>query len=519
MDEPPAINRTVNLNAGAGNDALEDLLLAGLANVDDRNQLRPQLAEALPTIENGLWRLLPDGRMETTWRLRPSAQWHDGAPFSANDLLFTARVGQDRELPIRRARVFDLIDGFDAPDPQTLKVSWKRTFIYADTLFTRTVLPPMPEHLLGQAYAEEKPAFAHLPYWTQEFVGTGPFRVRDWVRGSHVTLEANERYVLGRPRVDQVEVRFIPDQNALSASLLAGAVELTLGRSLTLDPAIQVRDQWRAGTMELGFVNWFVIYPQLLTPSPGVIADVQLRRALLHAIDRQQMVESLQAGLATVAHTRIHPSEPEYAEIAPLVARYDYDPRRAAQIIEGLGYTKGADGLYRDGANQRLSVEVRSGAGDDLTEKSMLSVADFWKRLGVDAEPFVLPPERDRDAEFRAIFPGFWMIRQPNDPSSLEDFRSSAAPLPETRYQGRNRPRYINPEWDALIERHFTTVARAERTQVLAQIESHIADRLIMMGLYYNTEPILFGNRLLNVTARKASDSTHSWNAEHWEIR
>lgn len=518
MDEPPAVNRTFNLNAGPGNDALEDLLVAGLANVDGTNAFRPQLAEAVPTVENGLWRVFPDGRMETTWNLRPDARWHDGSPFTSSDLLFTAKVGQDRELQIRRNPVYELIEAIEAPAPSIVTIRWKVPYIYADNVFNRGTAPPIPEHLLAQTYFGDKAGFEQLPYWTEEFVGAGPFKVREWVKGSHVLLAANEQYVLGKPKIDQLEVRFIRDANALSASLLAGVVEATLGRSLTLDPAIQVRDAWREGRLEVGFSAWFVTYPQLLSPTPSLLTDLQFRRALLHAVDRQLMVEHLQGGLTSAAHTRIHPSAPEYPEIAAQVPRYEYDPRRASQLLESLGLNKGPDGFFRGAQAQRIAVEVRATGGDDLTEKTMFFVADTWKRLGIDTEPFVVPVQLERDLEHRATFPGFTVVRQPNSPSSLDDFHSSAAPSAETRFQGRNRPRYMNAEFDALIGRFYTTIPKKERTQVLGEIEAHIADRLIMMGLYYNTEPTLISNRLVNVRAR-AEDSTHTWNAEQWDVR
>ncbi len=85
MSDPPSISSEV-VGAGSGTiqggDALEDLVNAGLTEVDDKGTLRPQLSEVVPTLDNGLWRLLPDGRMETTWTLRAGAVWHDGVPFS-----------------------------------------------------------------------------------------------------------------------------------------------------------------------------------------------------------------------------------------------------------------------------------------------------------------------------------------------------------------------------------------------------------------------------------------------------
>src|SRR6266545_606572 len=90
-----------------GADALEELVNAGLANHDSSGSLRPQLAEAVPSLSNGLWRLLPEGRMELTWTIRQAAQWHDGTPFTSDDLLFTYQVGADREVTTFRDTTLD----------------------------------------------------------------------------------------------------------------------------------------------------------------------------------------------------------------------------------------------------------------------------------------------------------------------------------------------------------------------------------------------------------------------------
>src|SRR5438093_10305701 len=97
--ELPTVSKTLNTII-PGATGLDRLVSAGLTTTDDRGVLHPQLAEAVPSLENGQWKLLPDGAMETTWRLRPNVKWHDGAPITPDDIAFGVRVGQDRELPL-----------------------------------------------------------------------------------------------------------------------------------------------------------------------------------------------------------------------------------------------------------------------------------------------------------------------------------------------------------------------------------------------------------------------------------
>lgn len=518
IDEPVGFNGIMAYNRGGGNDVMEDLLHAGVANYDNRSVLFPQLAETLPSVESGTWTVLPDGRMETVWTLRANAQWQDGTAFTTKDLLFTLEVAQTRDIPVRGHVAYQLLGGSEAIDAHTLRLQWTKPFIDADKLFMRTFAPPLPEHLVRRAYTEDRGSFADLPYWTEAFVGAGPYRLKEWARGSHIVLAANDSYVLGKPKIDEIVMRFIGDPNTIVASLLSGAVELTLGRNLTLEPASQVRDQWQEGRLELAYKSWIMMYPQLLTPSPAVVGNLDFRRALMHALDRQQLVDSLQGGLVPVAHMMLSPDTLEHKESLGSIVRYENDPRRAVQLIDSLGYTRRADGGFRNTAGERLAVEVRATAGEDVFEKSVLAVGDYWQRIGVAVEPVIVPRQRDQDLEYITTFPGFNLTRQPNQLEALGDHRISQAPLPENGYRGRNRARYLNPEFDALVDRYFSTIPRAERLEIVKQVMHHITTNLTMMGLFYNTEPTLISNRLTGVTAR-TGDGTHAWNAHLWDVQ
>jgi len=496
---------------------MERLVNVGLATVDATGTLRGQLAEAVPTVENGLWRLLPDGRMETTWKIRPEAQWHDGAPFTSDDVLFTVKVEQDREVPIRRDAAYDRVESFEAPDPHTITVKWKMPYIQADLLLNSSAV--QPRHILEKTYVEDKPSFSQIPFWNQEFVGTGPFKLREFVRGSHVLVQANDRYVLGRPKLDEVEVKFIPDANTLFANVLAGTVDVTMGRGIAIEQAIQVRDQWREGKADMTFRSWIVLYPQFINPTPAIIANVQFRRALMHAMDRQQMADTIQAGMVPMAHAFLNPSEPDYKTIESSIIRYEYDPARAAQLIEGLGYRKGTDGFYRDAEGRRLTLEPWTTAETSIHLKAFYPVIDDWQRVGLTVEGQVLPAQRAQERDYRAQFPTTLLWRQPNSLASLSRYHSNTTPLPENTFVGTNNARYQNAEWDNIIDRYFSTVPKAERDQVLAQAVRHMTENLNVMGLFYDTEPMFIANRLVNIAPPKADNQNLSGNAHEWDTR
>jgi peptide/nickel transport system substrate-binding protein len=523
MSDPKAVSSN-DVVAGSGTiqggDALEDLVNAGMVVIDNKGKLHAQLAEAVPSLENGLWKLLPDGRMEMTWHIREGAQWHDGTPFTPDDLIFSTALARDRDLPLFREPAADLIESIQAPDARTVVVTWKQPFIQADTVFGRRIIQPRPRHIFEQAYTEAKDTVTGLPYWTTGYVGTGPYKVREWTTGAHVVLEANDRFVLGRPKIDQIEVRFIPSPDTLAANILAGEVQLTLGRNLSLAQALQIRDQWQAGHVGVGYKNWIAAYPQLMNPSqPALLANVELRRALLYALDRQQLVETLQAGIVPVADSILPPSDPAYPLVQNSIVRYGYDPARAAQIVQGLGYAKGADGVYRDGAGQALNIQVQTSADDDAQVAGNLALADAWKQFGLASESYLLPQAQRNDREVVANYPGVRVWRQPNDIDDLRRYSSNMAPMAENRFQGGNRSRYQNPALDGIIDRYMTTIPLDQRMSVLGEVLHHLTDQVVVMGLWYNTEPVEISNRLINVNPRDAGQTTEAWNAHEWDLQ
>jgi len=514
MSNPTVLSMELSPSGIRGADALVQLVNAGLTIEDNRTMLQPGLADAVPTVENGLWKVLPDGRMETTWRIRPNAKWHDGAPITSADFVFSGQVRQDRELSEFHLTVWESVDEVQAPDPATVMVKWRRPYIRADGLFTT---PPLPRHLLEKLYTEEKSRFRELPYWSQEFVGAGPYRLKEWASASYLILEAHDSYVLGRPRIDIVEVKIIPESSTLVANLLAGAVELTLGLTLSLEQAVQVRDQWRGGRVDVNVQDWVVMFPQFINANPSVITDLRFRRALIQAIDREQMAETIQYGLVPVAHAIVYPGTPEYAAVEPRIVKYDYDQRGAIQTIESLGYTRRSDGFFRDASDQRLAVQIQSSAVLDINMKTLYPVADSLQRAGVGVDVDIVPPQRASDREYRASFPGFSLQRQPGGTRSLDRYPGSEARLPERNYTGNNNARYINADFDSALDRYNTAIPIMERYQALAEVVHHMSDQVTVFPFFYDTKSSMIGGRLHNVTGM-GDESTQAWNAQDWDV-
>jgi peptide/nickel transport system substrate-binding protein len=404
--------------------------------------------------------------------------------------------------------------------PRSAVVTWKQPFIEADALFSTgqagaSRSTPLPRHLLESEYLTNKAGFTELRYWSDEFVGLGPFRLKEWARGSHLILAAFDGYVLGRPKIDEIEVRFIPDPNTMIANMLSGALDMPHGSVVGIDQALTVKEQWRDGQVSIAPSGWVVAYPQSIDPQPRVVLNPQFRRALVHAVDRQQMVDTLMNGLLPVADSVFTPGTPEYEATERGVVRYAYDPRRAGQILEELGYSRGGDGMFRDASGQPLQMEVRSYAQRDIHHKTLFPLVGFWRQIGIAAEPVALSADRARDAREQATFPSFLVLRQPNGVDRMVGLHSSQARTAERNYQGTNNGRYQSPELDALIERFQMTIPWTGRMQVAEQIVRHYTEQLPVLSLFYDALPVFVSNRVRNVHPH----DNLAWNVHEWELR
>src|SRR5205814_1171522 len=150
-----------------------------------------------------------------------------------------------------------------------------------------------------------------------------------------------------------------------------------------------------------------------------------------------------------------------YAAIERSIVRYEFDPRRAAQLLDELGLGRGPDGMYRDNAGQRLAVEVRSTQSDANT-KAMLAVADAFTRVGVNGEPMSIP-RQGATPEWEVSFPGYRLANQDSGIAGISNLLdSSAAPLPERGFKApdwpKNRGSYVNPDYDAIMQRFNSTI-------------------------------------------------------------
>src|SRR4051794_24099474 len=504
--EPKTVYALFGQAGVRGADALNALVNSGFSTLDGAGSVIPLLAEAVPSVENGLWTVDRDGTMETIWRIREGARWHDGMPLTPDDFVFTAQVLRDRDLPFTAelAALRSLRD-VEARDTRTVVAHWNGLYANADRVFGVVALP-LPKHLLEPTYLNAKDTLTDLPYWRDSFVGNGPYKISAWSPGSSMMFSAFDEYPLGRPRIDTIEMRFVLDANTLVSQVLAGDIEITLGRSFSPEQGALVRQRWQEGRVYIGAPSSALnIWPQFKEPSPSIIGDVRFRKALYQALDRDTMAESLESGLVPRADSWLLPTLPEYKSLEHLIVRYSYDPRIGTRAIEGLGFTRGVDGMFRDANDQPLKMEVRSITLPDINARTQLVVRDQWQQVGVTIDSYIIPPQ-DTDPALTRNFPGFLILRIPADVIAGASAMHSRTPP---------RGGYTTPDFDSLIERFELTIARASRLEIAGQIVHEMTDQLTIVPLFYDPGIGFVKNRMRNVPAL---GDAPPWNVQEWDV-
>ncbi|HEY3116047.1 MAG TPA: ABC transporter substrate-binding protein [Chloroflexota bacterium] len=504
-----------------GVDSLERLAAVGLTVPDPSSTGRvTRLAETAASVDNGLWKLAPDGSMDLRWTIKNGAVWSDGTAITTDDLLFTAQVVRDRDQPIFSHVAYSSLGSVEAIDQRTISTHWTQPFINADQLFSSEIAMPFPRHVLEEAYRTDKEHFIDHPGWGPEFVGAGPYKVVDWQLSSFVTFTANDRYIMGRPKIDDITVKFIPDPNTLAANILAGEVQSVWGGRTDIEWAQEVADRWQEGHLETRFASMLQIYPQMIGSSPAVVSNsADFRRAMLYALDRRTMAEVLQPGQMALGDSFLAPTEPEWTYVESAIVKYEYDPRKALQLLDGAGYTKGGDGFLVDGSGQRLAFQIRTSQGDVTQEKAMFASADDWQHLGVDVERFLVPSQRANDAEFRATFPAFDLKRQAGTMEYARSYHTRGIALPENNFLvSGNNSRYRSPEMDVAVDKYFTTVPWDQRMEWGRKIVHILSDDVGWIGLYHLVGPELWPDRLLNLRQGRNENNRLEFMYE-WELK
>jgi peptide/nickel transport system substrate-binding protein len=538
-DQPPAQRESRPLNvvlriepfditdsASSRNNFGKAIFGSTLVHLDRNENPYPVLAETVPQLNTDTWRVFPDGRMETTFRLRPGLVWHDGAPFTAEDFIFTRRANaarMDWGLSVSSISPVEhrTIDEIVAPDARTVVFKWKQLYIDAGTPDVKPVPRHILEAVLDQGVSE---AYGAHAYWTTQYVGVGPYRLSHWEPGAYIEGTAFDRYALGRPKIERIRITWSGDPNATVARLLAGDADIALDQAIQFQQAATLRREWaarNAGQVVLtaSQVRQLQVQHRPAYASPSTVLDARFRRAIAHSLDRQALADAMLDGEGQAAETVAPRSISYYAEIERVVPTHPFDLRRAEQILAEMGIAKGADGVFVSPTDGRMTPEVL-GIAEGQEGQETTIVVDFLKKAGFDPTLRLVPAALiNQSDEMKATFPSFRTnYTGANRSMSAERQLGSRAAAPENRWGGTNKTGWNNPEHDRLYEAWTQALERDERTRIAIQIVKITNEELPYIPTYFNMEVVAHGAGLQGPHPA-ALESTPYENVHEWSWR
>jgi peptide/nickel transport system substrate-binding protein len=515
------VARDLQEASGVGLYLTRRMFNADLALLDGGGAMHPYLTEALPQLNTDTSKVFPNGRMETTYRLKPSLAWHDGTPLAADDFAFAWRLYANPALGMARRLPMCSMEDVIAVDSQTFVVHWNTLYPDAAGMTDRHGdLPALPRHILARQYDEDPQSVLNHPYWTREFVGLGPYRVERWEPGAFIEANAFAGHALGKPRIDRIKMLFMSDSNAVLAAMRAGDVHLSADSSLRAEHAILLKRDWaeRQGGDVLFHPNqWRAVHVQHRAEivNPRALLDVRVRKALAYTIDRTAINEAVYGGTLGYADSVISPRS-EWGQAADRAAvKYPLDLRRAEQLLGEAGFAKAPDGIYSSASAGRLSVELKTNAASD-NEAEMSIMAAGWRQVGMDVQEAVLPAAQAQDNEVRSTFRGLYSNNTPPGEAGIVNHTSSRIPRPETRWNGSNRGGWSDAEYDRLADAFGMTLDRAERNRQVAEMVRIFTDDVAAISLFFRVQPWVYISAIKGLDREVAPEAMAAWNIHQW---
>jgi peptide/nickel transport system substrate-binding protein len=494
-----------------------DFWLKSLWSFDGDGNPVAEIAAEIPTPDNG--GLSADG-LTLTVKLRDDIKWSDGEPLTAKDFVFTYDMWMaDSNTVASRYPYEDYVASVEAPDDHTLVVTFKEPYAaWQTSIFTGLGSGGvLPEHILRPVF-EADGTLDNAAWNTAPTVGAGPFVFKEWEADSHMTFEANPNWI-NPPKLQEVFIRMADDAGQ-EAAIVAGDTDI--GGFLDWSQADAINNSGKAKftTQPSGYdEGWYLNFnPETAHPA---MLDVNVRKAIVLATDREKIVTDLLGGLTKVPAT-FWDSTPPFGD--PSQKPLGYDPEQAKQLLEAAGWTDSDGDGIRDKMidGEKVDLKLRYIANQRQLRMDVQAVVQqMWAQVGIGAELKNYGDDYFNDFASGGPQPtGQYDIAEYSNAGSFPDPEASSNWLCDQvvsadNPDGANWQGYCNPDLDNLLNEQATTTDPEARKQLYYQIEQLMNDDVVWVGLWLDPDEWSVSNRLQGV---KFSGATPFWNAHEWFI-
>ena len=458
---------------------------------DDKAVNQCVLCETLPTLKNGLAKIVPqpDGSpgMEVTIRLRSGLRWGDGYPVTAGDIAFTHRMAMDKRI------------GFSNYNPWTRAKSV--TVVNARTVVLKLakITPSfaswdqvIPAHLEGPVYAANPEAsrYAKNSLYntnpTNPGLWNGPFVLSHYQIGTRVVFEPNPFWNGPKPHLQRVVLAYLENSSALVLNLLAGeidAVPVSPG-GISFSQMLDVR-RLRPNAFHFAIADGTNLERLAVNVDNPILADKNVRKALLLGINRKVITDVLFAGQQKVANGLLSDSHPYFN---PAIPRYRYDPALSQILLKAAGWNRGADGICTNRTGQRLSIELATTAGNQTREQIAMLIQNQLKQVCVEiTNKFVGLQEFNGTLARRRKFSGLMLSSIEFSPSTSPRIAlgSKSVPTQQNMFVGNNFSGYRSAAMDDALKSFDKSLTPEDVRTAWNRVQAVFSEDLPMLPLYF----------------------------------
>jgi len=474
-------------------------------NVDDKAQFVPEVALEVPTMKNG--GISADG-LTLTYHLRRGIKWQDGVPLTAKDVVFTWRAIMNDKSNVQTRTGYDQIADVVAPDDYTVIVHMKRKYapIVAYFMGLQGGGPILPAHVLASA-----PDMNRVPFNAKP-IGSGPFKVVEWVHGDHITLEANPDYWRGAPKLHQIIYKWISSSTTIMTQLRTGEADAWFRADPGLYPQLASMPGHKTILTPysiFGHVDLYVKDP--------ILQDVRVRRALSMAIDRKKIIHD-------ATHDVYLPSVSDQPKFSwaydPNLPSSDQDLAGARKLLDDAGWTPGPDGI-RVKNGQRLELQISYVGGQVVAPAIAALMEQEYKAVGIALTQKEYPSSTFFAAagnggilnnhKFQLAYFA-WINGVDPDDSSLYLCNGGKNFPPN----GQNNLWWCDPKVDALEHDALTTFDIAQRTKDYYAIQQELVDQAPTIILFAEQRVDTFNDHFKGYIVSPAESA--SWNSWQWSM-
>ncbi len=466
---------------------LASVLYDPLLRYDDALEPRACLAES--------WSMAPDGK-SWTFELRRGVRFHDGVELTAADVEFTLDMLRDPKTRVARRTCIDEMQS-DPGNPA--RVRFEKKGKYGFTVhFNRpaawaiedwTSLPILPRHLL------EGKDVNNDPFNTSRPIGTGPFRLLESRPGASLLFGAFDGHWAGRPKLDRLEVRIIPDDHERLAALRRGEVDHAVLPGPLLQSALDDTLRRRFSVFTWTEPSFFYVGWQCDPERTRFFNDERVRQAMGLAIDTDRLARVILGGMAVKADSCFAPGS--WAAASPATAPVRCDPAQAVSILNSAGwYDTDGDGTL-DRVGERLAFQLDAPAGSTIVRRVVPAITEDLRKLGIDARPRYtewpqFASERIQKRDFEAILLAWYL---PVEPDPYPVFHSGSVPC-DANPRGLNRTGFSSRRADESIEAARAATERPRQLEALQTLRQVLRDEAPYTLLYHPRIYGLVSNRI-----------------------